>query len=171
VIALRRAVAADVDWLVELYTSDDVEPFLSGRRSRDRGMIEVEVERSQQEPNAFGRLLIDFDGARAGALGYSEASGPHRIVHLEGLAVHHDFRGRGLADEASRLAQRYLLGELGFHRIELACYGFNERAIAQAERAGFVREGVKRKAYLRHGEWQDAVLFSLLAEELDAGSD
>ena len=165
-IALRRATPDDVEWLVQLYTSDDVEPFLSGRRTGDREMIEAEVERSQQEPDAYGRMLIDVDGVRAGALGYSEASGPHRIVHLEGLAVHPEFRGRRIADEASRLVQRYLLGELGFHRIELACYGFNERAIAQAERAGFVREGVKRKAYLRHGEWQDAVLFSLLAEEL-----
>jgi len=31
---------------------------------------------------------------------------------------------------------------------------------------GFVREGVKRRAYMRHGEWQDAVLFSLLREDL-----
>jgi RimJ/RimL family protein N-acetyltransferase len=29
-----------------------------------------------------------------------------------------------------------------------------------------VREGVKRKAYLKNGEWQDAVVFSLLQEEL-----
>jgi hypothetical protein len=26
---------------------------------------------------------------------------------------------------------------------------------------------VKRKAYLRHGEWQDAVQFALLREELE----
>jgi len=65
------------------------------------------------------------------------------------------------------LAQRYLVDELGYHRIELACYGFNERAIAHAERAGWIREGVKRKAYLRHGEWQDAVEFALVREDLD----
>jgi RimJ/RimL family protein N-acetyltransferase len=33
-----------------------------------------------------------------------------------------------------------------------------------------VREGVKRKAYLKHGDWQDAVLFSLLREDLDGES-
>ena len=167
-ITLRRATADDVDWLVELYTSDDVEPFLGGRRARDRDAIAAEVERSQRSPAEFGRLVIDVDGERAGALGYSEVSAAHRIVQLEMLAVHADHRGRRLADEAARLLQRYLLSELGFHRLELACYGFNERAIAHAERSGFVREGVKRQAYLRHGEWQDAVLFSLLAEELDA---
>jgi len=169
VIALRRAGAGDVEWLAELYSSDEVEPFLSGRRPRDAETIATEVERSEQEPELYGRMLIEVDGVRAGALGYDAVSGPHRIVHLEALAVHPDFRGRRLADDASRLVQRYLVNELGYHRIELACYGFNERAIAQAERSGFVREGVKRKAYLRHGEWQDAVLFSLLADELPDG--
>ena len=165
-IALRRAGAGDVEWLVALYSSAEVEPYLSARWPRDAETIAGEIERSEREPELFGRMLIEVDGVRAGALGYDAVGGPHRIVHLEGLAVHPDFRGRRLADDASRLAQRYLVTELGYHRIELACYGFNERAIAQAERSGFVREGVKRKAYLRHGEWQDAVLFSLLAEEL-----
>jgi RimJ/RimL family protein N-acetyltransferase len=83
------------------------------------------------------------------------------------LAVHPAFRGRRVADEAARAFQRYLVFELGFHRLELAVYGFNERAIAHTERAGFVREGVKRKAYLRHGEWQDAVQFGLVREDLE----
>jgi RimJ/RimL family protein N-acetyltransferase len=68
---------------------------------------------------------------------------------------------------AARAFQRLLLGELGFHRIELKVYGFNERAIVHAERSGYVREGVQRRAYLKNGEWVDAVLFSLLEEDLD----
>jgi RimJ/RimL family protein N-acetyltransferase len=166
VITLRRAEPADVDWLLDLYTGEDVEPFLGSGQARDRDAIAAEVERSAGVPERFGRMLILVDGERAGALGYAEVSDRHRIVHLEALAVHPGFRGRRLADQAARLAQRYLVQELGYHRIELACYGFNERAIAHAERSGFVHEGVKRKAYLRHGEWQDAVLFSILADEL-----
>ena len=46
-------------------------------------------------------------------------------------------------------------------------YGFNERAVAHAERCGYVREGVKRRVYLKDGEWVDAVLFSLLEDELE----
>ena len=57
--------------------------------------------------------------------------------------------------------------DLDFHRLQLEIYGFNERAIEHAERSGFVREGVKRKAYRRHGEWVDGVLFGLLREDLD----
>ena len=165
-VTLRRATAEDVDWLVELYTDDDVEPFLGGQRSRNRDAVVEEVERSQREPQRFGRLIAELDGERAGAFGYREVNEVHRIVHLEALAVAPSFRRRGVADTGARLLQRYLIDELGFHRLELACYGFNEAAIRHSERVGFVCEGVKRRAYMRHGEWQDAVLFSLLQDDL-----
>jgi RimJ/RimL family protein N-acetyltransferase len=32
---------------------------------------------------------------------------------------------------------------------------------------GFVHEGVKRKAYWRHGEWVDGVLFGLVREDFE----
>jgi RimJ/RimL family protein N-acetyltransferase len=165
-VGIRRATADDVDWLVELLNGEETEPYLSGARAYDHDGIAAEVERSEREPRRFGRLIVEVDGARAGVMGFEERSEPHRIARLGGLAVHPDFRGRHVADDAARLLQRYLLEDLGYHRLELACYGFNERAIRHAERVGFVREGVQRRAYLRHGEWQDAVRFSLLQEDL-----
>ncbi|MFZ1881328.1 MAG: GNAT family protein [Gaiellaceae bacterium] len=166
-ITLRRATAGDVDWLVELYTDEETEPFLGARNSRDAATVGAEVERSLREPAKTGRLIIEVDGERAGALAFDETSEANRIAHLGGLAVHPAFRGRGIADEAARALQRYLLDELGFHRLELAVFGFNERAIRHSERVGYVREGVKRQAYLRHGEWQDAVQYALLREDLE----
>jgi RimJ/RimL family protein N-acetyltransferase len=168
VIVLRRAAVDDVDWLVGLYADADVDPFLGPRAARRSDEIHAEVEQSEREPRAFGRFVIEADGERAGALGFHQVSETNAIAQLESLAVHPSFRGRRIADEAARLAQRLLLLELGYHRVELACYAFNERAVAHAERSGFVREGVKRQAYLRHGEWQDAVLFALLREDLEA---
>jgi putative acetyltransferase len=168
VISIRRANPDDVEFLVALYNDDDVDPFLGPRRASDEAEMAEEVERSEREPEAFGRLVIEVDGERAGALGYHVESEANRIARLEGVAVHPSFRGRRIADDAARLLQRYLLLELDYHRLELAVYGFNERALKHTERAGFVREGVKRRAYLRHGDWQDAVLFSLLREDLEA---
>ncbi len=118
------------------------------------------------DPVAFGRLVIEADGQRAGAMGYERINERSRIAHLGGLAVHPRFRGRRIADEAARLLQRHLIHELGYHRLQLEVYAFNERAIAHSERAGFTREGVRRKAYLRDGEWVDSVLFALVEEDL-----
>jgi hypothetical protein len=100
-------------------------------------------------------------------MGFEVANRLSRIAQLERLAVHPDFRGRRVGDEAARLLQRYMLLDLGYHRLQLEIYGFNQRAIAHAERAGFVREGLKRKAYLRHGDWMDGVLYALIREDLD----
>jgi len=166
-VRIRRATPEDVDFLVALNEHPDVDPFLAARRPRDRDGLLQQVERSQREPEAYGRMVVEADGVPAGAMGYERTNERSRIARLGGLAVHPDFRGRRLADEAARLFQRYLIDELGYHRLELEIYGFNERAIAHAERSGFVREGVKRKAYLRGGEWVDGVCFALIEEDLE----
>ena len=166
-ITIRRAIVDDVEWLVELLTDTETEPFLGGQAVRDPASVLAHVQRSHAEPDQTGIMVIELDGQRAGTMKFDVVSDVHRIARIGGLAVHPDVRGRGVADEAARQFQRYLIFELGFHRLELACYGFNDRAIRHSERVGFVREGVKRRAYLRHGEWQDAVLFSLLREDLE----
>ena len=110
---------------------------------------------------------VDGEWAAAGALGFEVRNRRSAIASLQRLAVHPDHRGRRLGDQAARLLQRHLIFDLGYHRLELEVYGFNERAIAHAERAGFVHEGVKRRAYLRDGDWVDGVLFGLTREDLE----
>ena len=169
--SIRRARNDDVDFLVELGLHEDVEPFLSAVSAKDREAVAAEVERSQREPHDFGRFVIEVDGERAGAMGFELANRRSRVGHLERLAVHPSFRGRRIADEAARALQRHLVVDLGYHRLQLEIYGFNERAIRHAERAGFVREGVRRRAYWRHGAWTDGVLFGLVADELDVSPE
>jgi RimJ/RimL family protein N-acetyltransferase len=170
-LRLRRADSDDVDFILELTTHEDVEPYLAGSRPRDREGVLAEIERSQREPDEFGRFLVEVaqEGAwhRAGALGFELANRRSRIANLGNLAIHPDFRGRRLSDEAAKLLQRHLLFDLGFHRLQLEIYGFNERAQRHAERAGFVREGVRRRAYWRHDEWVDGVIYGLVREDLE----
>ena len=157
-VSIRPAEPGDVDFLVELYGDEDVRPFLAAGRPYDRDWIVANLD---------GLMITELDGARAGAMAWELTSERNGIVHVGGLAVHPDFRGRRLADDAARLFQRHLIHERGFHRIELEVYGFNERAQRHAERSGFVREGVKRQAYRRGDGWVDSVLYGLVAEDLE----
>lgn len=165
-VELRRAKPPDAAFLLALLDDDDVRQFLGPRTATTRDEVLEEIERSLAEPDAFGRFVIEVDGEPAGMLGFHAASERNRIARLERLAVDPRFRGRRVADEAARLFQRLLIVDLGYHRLELEIYAFNERACAHAERAGFVREGQKRKAYLKDGEWVDSVLYALLPEDL-----
>jgi putative acetyltransferase len=168
-VSIRRAQPGDRGFLVDLVTHEEVEPFLAAVRAKSPDELGAEIERSLSEPEAFGVFLIEVDGRPAGTIRFERTNRRSRIADIGGLAVHPRFRGQRVADEAARLFQRHLVRELGFHRLQLEIYGFNERAHAHAERAGFTREGVRRKAYLRNEEWVDGVLYGFVAEDLEPG--
>ena len=105
--------------------------------------------------------VADSGGWRhAGAVSFSVVNRRSRVARVSGFALVVEIRGRGVGDLAAHLLQRHLIFDLGLHRVELECYRFNARAIRSAERAGYVREGVRRRAYWRHGEWVDGVLLA-----------
>ena len=170
-VRIRRAQPEDVDFLVALASHEEVEPYLAGGRARDREAVAAAVDRSLREPHAYGRFVIEVDDGSgwqvAGSMEFEVTNRRSRIAHLSGLAVHPDFRGRRVADDAAQMFDRHLLFDLDYHRLELEIYGFNERAMRHAERIGFVREGVRRRAYQRHGDWVDGVLYGLLREDLE----
>jgi len=166
---LRRARAADVDFLVALATHADVEPFLAAVSARDREELAADVARSEAEPSHYGRFVVEVAGEAAGAHAFEVSNRRSQIANLFGVMFHPDFRGRGIADSATLLLVRHLVFELGYHRVQLECYGFNERAMRHFERVGFVREGVKRRAYWRRDEWVDGVFYGLTREDLEQG--
>jgi RimJ/RimL family protein N-acetyltransferase len=166
-VILRRAEPGDVDFLLELVSHEEVQPFLGTGAAGGAESVAAEVERSLAEPHDFGRFVIEVDGERAGTCGFEIANRRSAIAHLERLAVHPDFRGRRVSSQAARRLQRHLFHDLGYHRLQLEIYGFNERAQLHADRSGYVREGAKRGAYWRHGGWVDGVLYAAIAEDFD----
>jgi RimJ/RimL family protein N-acetyltransferase len=165
-IKLRRATAEDVPFLVGLLTDADVAPFLAAVRASTPEAVAAEIDRSEREPDAFGVLVVELDGEQAGTVTWERVNRRSRIASVSALAITPRLRGRGVGVEAARALQRHLIRDVGFHRIQMEVYGFNERSLRHAERAGWVREGVRRKAYWRDGDWVDGVLFGLVEEDL-----
>jgi RimJ/RimL family protein N-acetyltransferase len=166
-VNLRRVEPRDADFLLALITDEETRPFLGNRAADTRELVLADIERSARRPDEYGWFVGEVDGVPVGCVAFERVSEQHRIVEAGRFAIDPSVRGRGHGDALARAFQRHVLRDLGFHRIELKVYGFNVRAIAHAERCGYVREGVKRRAYLKDGEWVDAVLFSLLDDELD----
>lgn len=168
-VSLRRATLDDVPFLAALAADADVEPFLAVSRASTPEAIAERVTRSQHEPDGFGVLVIEVDGERAGTMTWELANRRSRIAAVSGFAVDPGLRERGVGIAAAKALQRHLFGDLGFHRLQMEVYGFNERGLRHAERAGWVREGVRRRAYRRNEAWVDGVLFGLLEDEVDDG--
>lgn len=164
---LRRATAGDVDFLAALSAHAEIEPFLAAVGSRTPGELLEEVRRSEEDPRHHGRFVLETEQGPAGALAFEVANRRSRIAYLYGIMLDPRARGHGLAVAATRLLVRHLILDLDYHRVQLEVYGFNERALRLFEQAGFVREGVRRSAYRRHGEWTDGILYGLVREDLE----
>ena len=164
---VRRATAEDIEFMADLAGHDEIEPFMAAVSVREPDTLLDEVRRSEEEPELHGRFVIEVEDASAGVMAFDVANRRSRIAYLHAIMLDPGFRGRGLATEATRLLTRHLVFDLDYHRVQLEVYGFNERAVRHFERAGFVREGVRRQAYWRHGKWVDGVLFGLVREDLE----
>jgi RimJ/RimL family protein N-acetyltransferase len=165
-VSVRRAIPEDVPFLAGVLAHEDVAPYLAAVRASSEEAIAAEVARSLAEPDAFGVMVFVVDGDRAGTATWERVNQRSRIASVGAFAIDPSYRGRGVGVEAARALQLHLIQELGLHRLQIEIYGFNDRALRHAERAGWVREGVRRKAYWRDGEWVDGILFGLVEEDL-----
>jgi RimJ/RimL family protein N-acetyltransferase len=170
-LRLRRAAPGDVEFLAALAQHEEVEPFMAAVSARSHEELLEQVRLGEQEPEELGRFVLEVSGdagwERAGALAFDTWNRRVRIAWIHAVMMHPVYRGHGLTERAIRLLTRYLVRELGFHRVQLEVYGFNERAQRLFERAGYTREGARRKAYWRHGAWQDGIHYGILEDEVE----
>jgi aminoglycoside 6'-N-acetyltransferase len=154
---LRPALAGDLDALIALAR----DPEIAGSLSTDA----ADGLAAALDDDAGELLAIEVDGALVGAVRWVLVNRRSRIADVRTLMLDPAVHGRGLATVAVRELAARLFAARGLHRLEAEVYGFNESAQRVFDRAGFVREGARRRAYDRAGAWQDGVRFGLLAEE------
>jgi aminoglycoside 6'-N-acetyltransferase len=154
---LRSATQADLDPLIALARQPAIARTLA-------------FDAASRLPAALadesGELLIIEDaGAFAGGVRWTYTNRRSRIAEIRTLMLDPAVHGRGLATTTVLDLVERLIAQHDMHRIEAEVLGFNTAAQNVFDRAGFVREGVRRRAYDREGEWQDGVRFALLADE------
>ena len=172
---LRPAGEDDVAALAALAARPEIADSLASTSPWAEDDVRAALATGRVDAEAEGRYVLEVEEGgswnAAGALAFSRTNRRSRIAYLFGVMVDPTFRGRGLGERAARTLAVHLIRNLGFHRVQLEVYGFNEQAQRLFERAGFTREGTRRRAYWRHGEWTDGVLYGLLEEDLPAGRD
>ncbi len=76
-----------------------------------------------------------------------------------------DYWGKGCGTDAMRLLLRYGFTELNLHRVSLAVFEYNPRAIRSYEKCGFKHEGRIREFLLRDGKRWDMLHMGILRED------
>jgi len=75
---------------------------------------------------------------------------------------------RGYGSAALREVLRIGFGEMGLQRIHLTALAPNTRAVRCYEKCGFRHEGLRRRHFLKRGQWLDVVCMGILREEWEA---
>jgi ribosomal-protein-serine acetyltransferase len=141
-------------WCHENYSIEESREFASSRAAAAQG------------DEWYSFAVFEREGGRfLGGVGINFINRVHQMANL-GYWVRTSAAGRGVATSATRAVARFGFEQLGLQRIEIVAAVENVASQRVAENAGAVREGVLRKRLLIRGEPQDAVLFSLVAEDL-----
>jgi RimJ/RimL family protein N-acetyltransferase len=159
-VTLRPAGVADTERIAALARRPELAASLA-TDTADRLADALDVP-----PDDGQLLVIEHDGRAVGAVRWVLVNRRSRIADIRALMLEPSSQRRGLATAALRELTEQLLAERGLHRLEAEVYGFNHPAARTFERAGFIREGVCRRAYDRHGDWQDGIRFGLIAEDM-----
>jgi RimJ/RimL family protein N-acetyltransferase len=155
--AVRESISEISKWMIwcsEDYSRNDAFAFFI---SRDEAWIN-DLEYS------FG-IFERASDAFLGSVGLNFVVRAYQMANL-GYWVKTTETRRGVASRAVRLAACFGFEQLQLQRIEIIAAVGNIPSQRVAEKAGATREGVMRKRLVRSGKSLDAVMFSLVAEDL-----
>jgi RimJ/RimL family protein N-acetyltransferase len=111
-------------------------------------------------------MMLDRSvGKIVGSISVFHADWESRSAEI-GYGVRADARGRGYATEALAAVARWALTDGGLQRAWLSTIGENIASQRVAEKAGFRREGVLRRAGLEDDGLHDLVIYALLDDEV-----
>ena len=156
--AARESIAEVSPWLPWChpeYSRDETIAFI---RSREEGW-------KSKTDYSFG-IWDTGVSTYLGGVGLNQINSIHQIANL-GYWIRSSAAGQGIATIGARLVARFGFEHLGFQRIEIITAVANKSSQRVAEKVGAIREGFQRKRLLIHGHSQDALVFSLVAEDIE----
>ena len=121
-------------------------------------------ERNQKEnlPAGYGIVVKGTDKV----IGSVDFNHRHEDDVLEiGYTLPPDYWGRGYVPEAARALIDLAFIELGLHKVELTCFGYNVQSQRVAEKLGFTLEARIRDRKDVQGNRCDSLIYGLLKSE------
>lgn len=173
VITLRPWRAEDVPSLVAAFADDEDLAYWLDRLPQPyteedgRGYVAYGERGWRGEERETPFAVLDAGTGRVlGACGVFWDGAATGVAEV-GYWTAREARGRGVATRAVRLLAGWVLGEVGFERLELRADTRNEASCRVAAKAGFTKEGIIRSARrnARDGRRVDHALYSLLRSE------
>ena len=120
----------------------------------------AEQTQKRQEGAEFAFAILDGAGAYLGGCGFNQIDRKQKVANL-GYWVRSSAMGQGVAVKAVKLLSKWGFENTDLMRFEIKCAVENVRSQRVAEKAGAIREGIRKSCLELHGKKHDAVVFTV----------
>jgi RimJ/RimL family protein N-acetyltransferase len=166
-VSLRELRVSDAPTLFSMLTTREVARFISPPPTTVEG-FERFIEWTHRE-RAAGRYICFAVVPE----GMDSAIGIFQLRQLEptfstaewGFAIGAPYWGTGVFMDAGRLVVEFAFESVGVHRLEARAAVVNGRGNGALAKIGAVKEAVLRQSFLRHGEYLDQALWSIVKDD------
>jgi RimJ/RimL family protein N-acetyltransferase len=128
---------------------------------------EITIDSLTASENNHLGVVCDLAGRPIGAMTYIDHSQRQQRAELRKLIGDPEFRGKGFAEEATRLWIGYGIAGLGLRKIYVSTLQTQIANIRLNERIGFIVEGLLNNEVLIDGERHDVLRMGLSASDFD----
>ena len=110
----------------------------------------------------FRAITLKDSGRHIGNIKLGPIDWNHRFGDIGIIIGAKDCWGQGYATESIQLLAEFAFTSLKLHKLTAGCYVVNIAGIRAFEKAGFVREGLRRNQYMFEGRYVDVVFLGLI---------
>lgn len=107
-------------------------------------------------------FLLVKDGRVIGESVINEIDEGNNSANFRICLFHPDDTPKGLGTWAIKRTIDFAFNTIKLHRLELEVFSFNPRAIRAYEKAGFIKEGVRKEAIKTEEGYADAILMAII---------
>lgn len=163
-VTLRELELADAALLLAMLTTDEVTRFISPPPTTLEGFERFIWYTHEQRAAGKGIVFGVVPEGMSAAIGLFQVRSlePGFSTAEWGFALGSAFWGTGIFMEGARLVIDFAFDTVGLHRLEARASVENGRGNGALRKLGAIPEGVLRRSFLRHGQYHDQLLWSIL---------
>ncbi len=163
---MRPIEFEDLEFICSLINDPDIERTIVGWSLPISRKDEETWYASYSNSEKTIRYIIeDIQGNAVGLTGLTNIDMKNGCAKTAGIRISPKVQSRGLATDTYMILFHFAFDELRLHRIETSAFEDNIASLKLQEKLGCVREGIRREAVYKNGEYKNVVALGCLREE------
>lgn len=167
-VILRPIEFDDLEFIRSLINNPDIERTIVGwALPLSRKDEEKWYSSFSNTEKSIRYLIEDCQGNRVGLTGMANIDMKNGCAKMAGIRISPNVQSRGLATDAYMTIFNFAFNELRLHRIETSAFDDNIASLKFQEKLGAKREGIRREAVYKNGDYKNVVILGCLKKDFE----